>query len=76
MSSTKEAVSAQAPEIKDTVLAAPKKKQPYPFYLGGTSYTLNFSSELTKHTRCRRDYRSIYHAVSLSKPARFETLGF
>ena len=35
------AVSAQTPESKDTALvapaSAPKKKQPYPFWLGGTS---------------------------------------
>ena len=39
MSSVKEAVSAQSPETKDTALvkppSPPKKKQPYPFYLGG-----------------------------------------
>ncbi|KAL5521235.1 hypothetical protein ACEPAG_9158 [Sanghuangporus baumii] len=36
----RDAVSAQAPEVKDTVLAAPKKKKPYPFYLGGLAATI------------------------------------
>ncbi|KAI5117772.1 hypothetical protein M0805_003591 [Coniferiporia weirii] len=38
--STTEAVSAQSPETKDTVLLAPKKKQPYPFWLGGVAATI------------------------------------
>ncbi|KAH8109996.1 mitochondrial carrier [Phellopilus nigrolimitatus] len=40
MAAEREAVSAQAPEAKDTVLLAPKKKQPYPFWLGGIAATI------------------------------------
>ncbi|EJD07753.1 mitochondrial carrier [Fomitiporia mediterranea MF3/22] len=77
--SAREAVSAQAPEIKDTSLQqqqVQKKKQPYPFWLGGLAATIAASIthplDLTKvRLQASGDKRMI---ASLQKTVR--TAGF